>query len=87
MLLQDLRDRTFRRLLKLPERWISRAVGAPVVRDGQTLDVQTQAMLAAIKLAGIKDEQDVGRARAAMDLEVGAVSPPPVAMRRKRPFR
>ncbi len=84
MLLQDLRDRTFRRLLKLPERWISRAVGAPVVLDGQTLDVQTQAMLAAIKLAGIKDEQDVGRARAAMDLEVGAVSPPPVAMRRER---
>jgi acetyl esterase len=73
--------------MRLPERWLARAVGRPVVIDGQTLDVQTQTMLAAAKLAGVVDETDVGRARIAMDREVAAVSPAPIAMRRERDFR
>lgn len=87
MLLHDVRDRAFRRIMKLPDRWLGRAVGAPVQLDGQTLDVQTQMMLAAAKLAGVKDQDDVGRARRAMDRDIEAVAPPLVPMKRERDFR
>lgn len=86
MLLHTVRDGAFRRLMKLPDRWLGRAVGAPVERDGQTLDVQIQTLLAAAKLAGVKDESEVAPSRVAMDRDVVAVGPPPVAMRRERDF-
>jgi acetyl esterase len=73
--------------MKLPDRWLGRAVGEPVTLDGQTLDVQIQALLAAAKLARVKDEAEVGPSRIAMDRDVVAVGPAPVAMRRERDFK
>ncbi|CAN5163365.1 alpha/beta hydrolase [soil metagenome] len=86
MLLQSVRDGAFRRLMKLSDRWLERAVGKRIRVNGQTLDLQIQALLAAAKLAGVRDEADVRESRIAMDRDSVAVGPSLIAMQRERDF-
>jgi len=69
------RDRAFRLLMKSPRGVLRRLVGAPVVIDGQTLDLQTQVMLDAMRRVNVVQPEDVEIARRQTDEDVDAVAP------------
>ncbi len=54
---------------------LRRLVGPPLVMDGQTLDVQAQVMLEAIKRLNLPQHEDVEVARRQTDEDVDAVGP------------
>jgi len=51
--------------------------------DGRLLDAQIQALLRAARLLGIRDEQDVGRAREVLLADCAALAPPLLSMARE----
>lgn len=78
------RDRAFRLLMKQPHDFLRRLARAPVMRDGNTLDLQTQLMLAAMERLKIEQPEDVDLARKQTDEDGAAVAPnpPPTATER-----
>jgi len=81
-----LRNRAMRRLLRLPPTALRRIVGPAVEVDGQRLDLQIQALLAARRAAGIEDSDDVATSRRAMDEDTQAVAPALRHMARLEPW-
>lgn len=71
------RDRAFRLLMKQSHDVLRKFAGAPVVVDGQTLDVQTQVMLDAMRRLKIVQPEDVDVARRQTDEDGDAVAPLP----------
>jgi acetyl esterase len=63
---------------------LRRIAGAPVVVDGQALDVQLQIMLGAVKRMNIVQPEDVEEARRQSDVDVEAVAPEPPPMATER---
>ena len=63
---------------------LRRLAGAPVVVDGNTLDVQTQVMLDSMRRLGIKQAEDVEQSRREMEEDKHAVAPVPPAMATER---
>ncbi|MFO0612739.1 MAG: alpha/beta hydrolase [Polyangiaceae bacterium] len=69
-----------RALLSLPPSILTRAAGGPVERDGQTLDAQLGAILAGMRLLGMRESGDVAKSRRVMDREVVLVAPARIDM-------
>jgi acetyl esterase len=69
------RDRAFRALVRQPVDLLRRLAGAPIVVDGQTLDVRTQLMLDAMRRLKIVQPDDVALARKQTDEDGAAVAP------------
>ncbi len=78
------RDRAFRLLMKQPHDLLRRLAGAPIVVEGQTLDLQTQLMLDAISRLKIVQPEDVEIARKQTDEDGEAVAPTPPPMATER---
>lgn len=81
------RNVALRRMMMLPDWLLRRASGGPLVVEGQLLDAQLQALLTAARILGIRDQQEVGRARAVFEADVAALSPSPLRMRQERTLR
>jgi acetyl esterase len=78
------RDRAFRLLMKMPRDTLRRIAGVPIVVEGQTLDVQTQIMLGAMRRLRVVQPEVVEVARQQMDADREAVEieAPEMAMER-----
>ena len=72
-----------RALLRLPPAALRALAGAPVVRDGRTLDLQAQVALRAARVAGKKPawQMTVEEARADIDVSGGQLGPRPRGVR------
>ena len=70
--------------MRLPRETLRRLAGAPIVIDGQTLDVQIQVLCDGARRLGIPQPEDPDRARAQMDEDRQVVEPhaPPMATER-----
>ena len=79
-----LRDRAFRRIMKLPKSLLQRLAGPITTIDGRTLDPQIQLLLTLARIMGIRDSDDVAKARHAMDHDMAAVAPRLIAQKRER---
>ena len=68
----------------MPERWLQRISGGPIVVEGQRLDAQVQAIVAAARALRIRDSEDVAVSRRKMEEDMPAVAPAEVPMRLER---
>jgi acetyl esterase len=71
-------------VMALPRDALRVLAGAPVVVEGQTLDVQTQIMLDSIRRLGIVQSGDVEQSRRDMEEDKHAVAPVPPPMPSER---
>lgn len=78
------RDRAFRFLIRQPKSALRRLAGAPIVVEGQTLDLQTQVMLDSIRRLKLVESTDVEETRRRMDEDIDAVAPEVPAMATER---
>ncbi len=81
---QKIRDRAFRRLMRLPKPLLQRLAGPKITIDGSTLDPQIQLLLTLARLLAIRDSDDVAKSRRAMDQDMSAVAPARVAQKIER---
>jgi acetyl esterase len=83
-LANKIRDRAFRRIMRLPKPLLQRLAGPKITIDGSTLDPQIQLLLTLARLLAIRDSDDVAKSRRAMDQDVSAVAPARVAQKIER---
>ena len=68
----------------MPELWLQRLSGGPTLVEGQLLDAQVQAIIAAARALRIRDSEDVGISRRKFEEDMPAVAPAAVPMRIER---
>ncbi len=81
--MRRVRDVAFRRLMAMPPSVLRRLVGPPVVVEGQTLDLQVQVLLEAMRRVGVDSPDDVEATRWQLDEEAQALARTPAMMARE----